>query len=58
MRRGRSREEQIIGVLRGHEAGMKPLDLCRKRRTSETPLRKWKPSSADEGSRDAVPADA
>ncbi len=32
MRRSRFSEEQIIGVSREHEAGMKPSDLCRKHR--------------------------
>jgi putative transposase len=30
MRNGRYSEEQIIAVLKEHEAGMKTADLCRK----------------------------
>ena len=35
MKRNRFTEEQIIGVLKEHEAGAKAADLCRKHGMSE-----------------------
>ena len=35
MLRGRFTEDQIIGVLREHEAGVKTADLCRKHGISD-----------------------
>jgi putative transposase len=35
-------EEQIIGVLKEAETGMKPAELCRKHRISEATYYKWK----------------
>jgi putative transposase len=42
MKRKRFTEEQIIAVLREHEAGAKAGDLARKRGISETTLYNWK----------------
>lgn len=42
MRRSCFSGERIIGVLKEHEAGMKPSNLCRKRRISEITLYKWR----------------
>ena len=42
MKRARFTEEQIIGVLRAHEAGTKTADLARKHGVSEATLYNWK----------------
>ena len=42
MKRKRFSEEQIIGVLREHEAGAKTADLARKHGVSEATLYNWK----------------
>ena len=42
MKRIRSTEEQIIAVLREHEAGAKAADLARKHGISEATLYNWK----------------
>ena len=42
MKRKRFTEEQIIAVLREHEAGAKTGDLVRKHGTSEATLYNWK----------------
>ena len=35
MKKSRYTEEQIIGILKQHEAGVKTADLCRERPISE-----------------------
>ena len=42
MKRKRFSEEQIIGILREHEAGAKTADLARKHGVSEATLYNWK----------------
>jgi putative transposase len=42
MKRKRFSEEQIIGVLKEHEVGVKTGDLCRKHGISEATFYNWK----------------
>jgi len=42
MKPSRFTEEQIIGILRDHEAGAKTADVCRKHGISSATFYKWK----------------
>ena len=42
MRRSRFTEEQIIGILKEHQAGLSAADLCRKHGISDATFYKWR----------------
>jgi putative transposase len=42
MKRNRHTEEQILAILKEHEAGMKTADLCRKHGINEASFYNWK----------------
>ena len=42
MKRKRFSEEQIVGILKEHEAGVSVSDLCRKHGVSDASIYKWK----------------
>jgi putative transposase len=42
MKRSRFKEEQIIAILREHEAGSPTADVCRKHGVSSATFYKWK----------------
>ncbi len=42
MKKSRYSEEQIIGILKEHEAGMKTAELCRKHNISGATFYQWK----------------
>ena len=42
MKKSRYSEEQIIGILKEHDAGVKTADLCRKNGMSPATFYKWK----------------
>ena len=42
MKRNRFTEEQIIGILKEHEAGVAVSELCRKHGVSDASIYKWR----------------
>ena len=42
MKKSRFREEQIIAILKQHEAGVKTADLCREHGISDATFYNWK----------------
>lgn len=42
MKRSRFTEEQIIGILKEHQAGLRAADLCRKHAISDATFYKWR----------------
>jgi putative transposase len=53
MRRSRFSDEQIIGILKEHQAGMSAADLCRKHGVSDATFYKWR--SKRRATRNAAP---
>ena len=54
MRRGRFTEEQIIGILREQETGLKTAEVCRKHGVSEATFYAWKARFGGMGVSDAA----
>jgi putative transposase len=42
MKKSRFSEEQIIGILKEHRAGLSAVDLCRKHGISDATFYKWR----------------
>ena len=42
MRKSRFSEEQIIGILKEHQAGLSAAELCRKHGISDATFYKWR----------------
>ena len=42
MKRSRFSDEQIIGILKEHQAGLSAVELCRKYGVSEATFYKWR----------------
>lgn len=49
MKRSRFGDDQIIGILKEHEAGLSAKDLCRKHGVSEPTFYKWRSKSGGGG---------
>ncbi len=47
MKKSRYTEEQIIGILKQHEAGLKTADLCREHGVSAATFYGWKSKYGD-----------
>ena len=47
MKTSRFSEQQIIGILKEHAAGMTAAELCRKHGISDATFYKWRSRSAD-----------
>ena len=46
MRRSKYSEEQVIGILKEHDAGLSTAEICRKYGVSNATFYKWRGSSA------------
>ena len=53
MKKSRYSEEQIIGMLKEHEAGLKTSELCRKHNISAATFYQWKAKFGGMDSSDA-----
>ena len=42
MKRGRFTEEQIIGILKEHQAGLSAMELCRRHGISDATFYSWR----------------
>jgi putative transposase len=57
MKRGRFSEEQIVGILKEHEAGRKISELARENGISEGTLYTWKSKYGGHGGRRGAAAE-
>lgn len=51
MKRSRFSEEQIIGILKEHQAGMTAVELCRKHGISDATFYTWRKKYGGKGTR-------